>query len=257
MNKLTQAIAGSMIACAAISPVMATGFSGDMQFNGTITNTMPEWVWQLDAAAQTENGALNFDQANAKVEADNLTWEHVPTSSLWLMGHLNKIVFGGQNGGRTINPQISFGGTLLTGTESPITITTADNAGILTITAFGVASRSMKTSDTSVTTYVAKYTDAAGTTIPATHVLQTGPAYMAYLTQAAAGLGFIDPSQNLFGPGINYDDFGTSTSGGWWAGADQRLNFAGAYVTKVKLSYPKTSVPATWSATLPITVAIQ
>ncbi|HBA9649676.1 F4 (K88) fimbria minor subunit FaeH [Escherichia coli] len=233
---------------------------GEIQFNGFVTDEAPKWTWQISSSDQT----WAVDTADARTENGQLIFDLNDKGALPLLeGHLYEVA---ERGGPGFTPFITFSSS-----GQPFTVTGGSGTSAQHFRA-SVPVRDPETGNVSgqlsftlnqgMAVSIGRQED--GVSIPAGMSLVSGQS----ITDVHAGTlpqtlkarlsSLLLMNQN-FGNGMNAVDNGQVISQGILA--DGRvMNLAAAYASAVsdfELRLPVEGTPASWRATLNVTVTVQ
>lgn len=223
----------------------ATGGSWNdtLKFDGAITNSDP--VWQFEVPADTVALAKNLDikGSDGTINGANTEWTLTKLNdAVFFHGNLKNVLPQGKSG---ITPEIKFSNTDV-GKDfgKLVTITATGGNGESGIIAFDISSGAASAfTNTPSQTIQTNKNDAPKAGAAALTLMESTTGYSTYYT--------IGGSHSI---NSRYENIQLSL------GADHKTNqFAGRAFTveSTKLSFPTASIPATWTASLPITVTVQ
>ena len=213
-------------------------FTGKLDFNGTITDTNPVWMWEITDASKAAATGWNSLVINGVVSGSNTTWTFGNKPSIELIrGYMKTPSI---SGGTGITPVIKVGptesATTLDGTVQTITLVATGN----TAASDAVAPGTMKLNVQGL--------------LGGAHT--TGQKFGAVEAQAIAELqdGYATTYPTAVGGTGSFSAAETALSN------QDLTNITGAYLANLsnyELSFPSESVPATWTTTVPVTVTLK
>lgn len=225
------------------------GFTGKLDFNGTIVNKAPNWAWEIPDAsvAKAKDWALELQQSNVvgKNNVWNLSYKGPLTA---LHGYM---VASSANGAPGLTPVIELNGIKLAGGIQAVALKAEGTKG-----GKAVPDGSMKLQVSSVLGSLMVYKNS--------HKYQVKSNTGSWKTTEAAveqlqrvGMAALDVKY----PDLTWDDNGKD-----WVNSDTYLREAdyndvtGQLVAEVgdfQLIFPTASIPDTWTASLPIVVTMK
>lgn len=213
-------------------------FAGQLDFNGTITETNPVWSWEVPEESVTAATGWDALLSNGISNGDNTEFHFKTKPVLDLIhGFMTEPSSTGSTG---MTPVIKVGtgdtAVTLDGTKQALTLVTA-----------GLDASSAATLDGQMIMNVQGY---LGGAIDNTF------------------FGAIEAQRILSGNQVDFDTNypGITAATGSWADAEAvfpletSLKVSGAYLAKIsdyKVSFPNTAVPATWTTVVPVTVTFK
>lgn len=213
-------------------------FAGQLDFNGTITDTNPDWMWEVPEDTVTAATGWDALRINAIANGDNSEFHFIAKPALDLIrGYMKEPA---ATGGAGLTPVIKVG-------AGDAVVTLDGTVQALTLVAAGLDASDAATADGQMKMNVQGY---LGGAIENTY-------FGAVEVQS-----IISANQVAFD--TNYPEITAGTSS--WADAealfplDTTLKLSGAYLAKIsdyKVSFPTASIPAKWSTVVPVTVTFK
>ncbi|PSU87405.1 fimbrial protein [Photobacterium kishitanii] len=239
---LAVSVLSTLFMAGAVNAAMVEGsngsFSGQLDFNGTITDTTPIWMWEIPEASKNAATGWTVDVREGVVADSNTTWTFPDKSALDLIQGFMKFPIA--EGGAGITPLIKVGptdsATILDGTLQTITLVAngkdtsdvdvAAGAMELKVQGFlgGVYGSGQKFGAAETQTVVAKQVN-----------------FSTNYPTLIDGTGSFSEAETEFTKEAN-------------------KTLSGAYLVKISdysLTFPTASIPATWNTIVPVTVTMK
>lgn len=226
------------------------GFTGKLDFNGTIVNKAPNWAWEIPDAsvAKVKDWALDLQQSNI-VESNNV----------WNLGNKGQLialhgymVSASGHGAPGLTPVIELNGIKLAGGIQQIELVATGTVG-----GKAVAAGAFKMNISSVLGVVSKQGDHIWKVEDSQGTWPSTKAAMVAMQQKPIA------DLKLKYPGLDvWDQYGEPT----WEKAEkylqgnENLDVIGQFVAEAgdfQLIYPTASIPDTWNTSLPIVVTMK
>lgn len=214
-------------------------FSGNIDFNGTITDTNPIWAWEIPEQSITDAQGWDALVLNGQVNGDKTSFTFPEKSSMPLIRGFMKTP--SVSGGAGITPVITIGG----GDNS--VVLSGDVAQDVTVVATGKNSSNVAVPDGSMSLKAQAF---------------LGGAHDATYFGSTKAQEVLAANQENFA--TNYPSLTAANQS--YAQSEEAFRnqsfskLSGAYIAEIKdylLTFPSASLPSTWSAIVPVTVTLK
>ncbi|HFQ5197910.1 TPA: hypothetical protein ACGUWK_001025 [Vibrio vulnificus] len=226
-------------------------FNQSLQVSGTITNNSPNWSWQLDPGAQASLQNIQLRTSDATTSSGVTTWR-IPGRVPLLDGLMARPA---SSGGPGLQPEIDVAGTAIDmekNTPQQLSIPVVGVNGANNYNGTLILDLTLGFTNT--------YTFGSGNID--SHIYTSAGSELTPLERRA--FSFLSPaiaSIKANNPGLN-DATQSSNTGNRYKSmtASTSHNVVGALsteLTNMRVTFPSTSIPQTWSAPVNITVSIK
>jgi hypothetical protein len=239
-------VSGSALAAFVDAP-KGEGSAADPQIEitGTLTNNNPNWMWQIPAVSQSVVTDVVIQKITGVVSGSNTEFSVTKKALSILEGYTKRLI---PNGGAGLTPVVKVGGVDMRGCSGPNGICTiiidAANAGAKV---GEISMRIMMTGGG----YSTNELNIKYSTLPSAQGISQEALDLAWKTVGveAAYQGSITRNK----------DYSIDTVDNWLKSPTLYKSAQGRVVTLAssKLVVPTTAIPATWAASLPITISVK
>ncbi|WP_028774026.1 hypothetical protein [Shewanella waksmanii] len=223
-------------------------FTGSLSFSGSITDTQPAWMWELPEVTINSVTDWNVDKAAGVLEGENAVFDFADKGTFeFLHGYTKSVAAGGQPGFR---PIVTVG-------EGDTAQEINDTVKSISVVASGVGSDGAATADGQLSFSI------SGGNAVAFFWPESGLWWLAYSggTAGANARTLLQSNVENYATVYAQIDMEEERAFSWNYNYlnNTSLNASGAFdstMSDIKLSFPSTSVPATWTADVPVTVTM-
>ncbi|OCH43069.1 hypothetical protein [Aliivibrio fischeri] len=221
-----------------------TGFNGQLNFNGTITNTNPVWSWEIPAQSVTDATGWDALVLNGVVNGTNTEFTFPSKQPMTLINGFMKTP--SSSGGAGITPVVKI--MSYDGTEVEIK---GNSPQSIIVTATGKDVNTKPVADG--TMEIDAQTFLGGAYGDATSSIYFG----AQKAQQVLATNNADFATNYGTPTANTGNYAKAAED---FTNQSHANLSGAYLVEIsnyKIAFPSTTLPATWTADIAVTVTLK